>query len=91
MLKIGTHNGMFHADDLLAVALLKLIYPDAEIVRTRDAKTLDECDIVVDVAWFMTIVKSAMIITRAKLPPDERTDHLLWTRACLETLRFGIL
>jgi len=51
MLKIGTHNGHFHADEVLACALLKIMpkYKSSEIVRTRDPKQLGECDIVVDV------------------------------------------
>ncbi|XP_030764091.1 UPF0160 protein [Sitophilus oryzae] len=49
--KIGTHNGMFHCDEALACFMLKQLpeYADAEIVRTRDPKILDTCDIVVDV------------------------------------------
>ncbi|CAG9762589.1 unnamed protein product [Ceutorhynchus assimilis] len=49
--KIGTHNGMFHCDEALACFMLKQLpeYEDAEIVRTRDSKVLDDCDIVVDV------------------------------------------
>nr|XP_019580025.1 PREDICTED: UPF0160 protein MYG1, mitochondrial isoform X2 [Rhinolophus sinicus] len=49
--RIGTHNGTFHCDEALACALLRLLpqYRDAEIVRTRDPKTLATCDIVVDV------------------------------------------
>lgn len=50
-LKIGTHNGHFHCDEVLACFMLKLLpqYKNAEIVRTRDQKVLDTCDIVVDV------------------------------------------
>ena len=49
--KIGTHNGAFHVDEILACAMLKKLpeYADAEIIRTRDPKILDECDVVVDV------------------------------------------
>lgn len=51
MVKIGTHNGSFHADEALACSMLKILpqYKDAEIVRSRDPSTLDKCDIVVDV------------------------------------------
>lgn len=51
MLRIGTHNGTFHADEVLACALLKILpkYKESEIVRTRDPAVLDTCDIVVDV------------------------------------------
>ncbi|XP_005111711.1 MYG1 exonuclease [Aplysia californica] len=49
--KIGTHNGSFHCDEVLACFLLKQLdqYKDAEVIRTRDPKLLDTCDIVVDV------------------------------------------
>jgi uncharacterized UPF0160 family protein len=46
---IATHNGSFHADDVFAVATLLLIYPDAEIVRTRDKEKIDAAYIAVDV------------------------------------------
>lgn len=50
-LKIGTHNGPFHCDEVLAVAMLKLLpeHEKASVVRTRDEALLAECDIVVDV------------------------------------------
>lgn len=49
--KIGTHNGTFHCDEVLACFFLRQLpeYKDAEIVRTRDSARLAECDIVVDV------------------------------------------
>ena len=50
MVKIATHNGAFHADDVFAVAML-LIYlgKNAEVVRTRNPEIIDSCDLVVDV------------------------------------------
>lgn len=49
--KIGTHNGVFHCDEILACFLLKQLeeLKDAEIVRTRDPEVLRECAVVVDV------------------------------------------
>ncbi|MEQ2245260.1 UPF0160 protein myg1, mitochondrial [Ilyodon furcidens] len=49
--KIGTHNGTFHCDEVLACFFLRQLpeYVDAEIIRTRDAALLAECDVVVDV------------------------------------------
>uniref|UniRef100_A0A1A8I2S7 Chromosome 12 open reading frame 10 n=1 Tax=Nothobranchius kuhntae TaxID=321403 RepID=A0A1A8I2S7_NOTKU len=49
--KIGTHNGTFHCDEVLACFFLQQLpeYADADIVRTRDSALLAECDIVVDV------------------------------------------
>lgn len=48
---IGTHDGKFHCDEVLACALLKLLpqYSDATIKRTRNQTILDTCDVVVDV------------------------------------------
>lgn len=48
---IGTHNGHFHADEALAVFLLRLLpeYRHATLVRTRDPDLLNTCTIVVDV------------------------------------------
>ncbi|KAK4191154.1 metal-dependent protein hydrolase [Podospora australis] len=49
---IGTHNGHFHADEALAVYMLRQhipSYANAKLVRTRDPKLLEQCDIVVDV------------------------------------------
>jgi len=49
--KIGTHNGTFHCDEVLACWMLRQLpdYKDAEIIRTRDPEQLAKCDIVVDV------------------------------------------
>ena len=49
--KIGTHDGTFHCDEVLACSLLKMLpeYKDAEIVRSRKPEILADCDIVVDV------------------------------------------
>lgn len=48
-MKIGTHNGVFHADDVFAAAALTLVHPNAEIIRTRDRGQLASCDLRVDV------------------------------------------
>lgn len=49
--KIGTHDGIFHCDEVLACFMLKKLpeFVSSEIIRTRDPKVLDTCDIVVDV------------------------------------------
>ncbi|KAI0015138.1 metal-dependent protein hydrolase [Xylariomycetidae sp. FL0641] len=49
--KIGTHNGHFHADEALAVYMLRMLpsYADSRLVRTRDPAVLATCDTVVDV------------------------------------------
>lgn len=46
---IVTHNGIFHADDVFAVAILRAIFPLVSIVRTRDQKITTLADVAVDV------------------------------------------
>ncbi len=48
-MRIGTHSGGFHCDDVFAVGALKLLYPDAEVVRSRDPDVWKTCDFLVDV------------------------------------------
>lgn len=52
-IRIGTHSGHFHADEALAVFMLRQLpqyAPDrASLVRTRDPALLEQCHIVVDV------------------------------------------
>ncbi|HCR52283.1 TPA: metal-dependent hydrolase [Candidatus Kaiserbacteria bacterium] len=48
-MKIATHNGHFHTDELMAVAALLIKFPDAEVVRTRDEEIIKQSDIAVDV------------------------------------------
>jgi uncharacterized UPF0160 family protein len=49
--RIATHPGGFHADDVFAVAALRLAHPDEaiEVVRTRDAEAQAAADVRVDV------------------------------------------
>ncbi|MBW0486894.1 hypothetical protein O181_026609 [Austropuccinia psidii MF-1] len=48
---IGTHSGTFHADEALAVSLLRSLdrFKSSRLVRTRDPAVLETCDVVVDV------------------------------------------
>lgn len=46
--RVGTHDGRFHADEVMATAILKEIY-EIELIRTRDSKILSRLDIVYDV------------------------------------------
>ncbi|GAB0134430.1 hypothetical protein EsDP_00002803 [Epichloe bromicola] len=48
---IGTHSGHFHADEALAVYMLRMLpaYRDSALVRTRDPNLLEACHTVVDV------------------------------------------
>ncbi|MBI1908402.1 MYG1 family protein [Candidatus Uhrbacteria bacterium] len=46
---IGTHDGVFHTDEAMAVATVLFVHPNATIVRTRDPKVLATCEILIDV------------------------------------------
>jgi uncharacterized UPF0160 family protein len=48
-MRVATHPGNFHADDVFAVAVLGLAAGPLEIVRTRDDEALAECDARIDV------------------------------------------
>lgn len=47
--KIAVHDGVFHADDVFAVALLKIIYKNIEIIRSRDDSILATAELRLDV------------------------------------------
>ena len=38
---IVTHNGKFHADDAWATAVLFVLFPDSELIRTRDPAVIE--------------------------------------------------
>lgn len=51
MIKIATHSGGFHTDDVFAVATLQLLYgiENVEVIRTRNESVLETAEVVVDV------------------------------------------
>ncbi len=49
-MRVATHSGPFHADDVLAWGLVRVfVDPEAELVRTRDPAVLAAADMVFDV------------------------------------------
>lgn len=47
---IGTHNGLFHYDEIVAVGLLSILHNNKiSVIRTRDPQKLSTCNICVDV------------------------------------------
>ncbi|MGB3921672.1 MAG: MYG1 family protein [Minisyncoccia bacterium] len=50
-MKIVTHSGRFHVDDVFAVATALFVYPDSEIVRSRDEEMIKSADIAIDVGF----------------------------------------
>ena len=61
-MKIATHNGSFHTDDVFAIAMLKDLFPAAEVIRSSDEAILAKADIIVDVGKIFD-------------PKNKRFDH----------------
>ncbi|MHA4869387.1 MYG1 family protein [Duganella sp. PWIR1] len=59
---IVTHSGKFHADDAWACAVLHILFPDAELVRTREPAVIEAADFAIDVGGVYD-------------PPTGRFDH----------------
>jgi len=49
ILTIATHDSEFHADEVVAVSLIKFVFGAIKVIRTREVKKLSKADIVVDV------------------------------------------
>ncbi len=47
-MRIVTHDSSFHTDDIFAVAILLMKFPDAEVIRSRDPEIQKTADYVVD-------------------------------------------
>jgi uncharacterized UPF0160 family protein len=50
-MRVATHDGSFHADDVFALGALSLLGEPLDIVRTRDEAVLAGCDLRVDVGF----------------------------------------
>src|SRR4051794_8844262 len=50
-MRVATHDGSFHADEVFALAALSLLGEPLEIVRTRDRDVIAACDVRVDVGF----------------------------------------
>ena len=64
MKTIATHSGVFHADDVFAIAGRKLVCPDAKIIRTRDPDMIEEAHETFDVGgeWWIYIRVAATLV-----------------------------
>lgn len=86
---IGTHNGEFHADDLLAVAALLALHPEAEIVRSRDAATLATCDMLVDVGGTFDAVSGRFDHHQREGAPSPRENGVKFSSFGLVWREYG--
>jgi uncharacterized UPF0160 family protein len=47
---LGTHSGKFHADDVMATAILSFLIGNIKVTRTRNEEILNKLDFVYDIA-----------------------------------------
>jgi len=61
IVRVVTHDGFFHADEVFALAVLKLVFDkegkDMEIIRTRDKGIIEKTEMVVDVGGVYDLAK----------------------------------
>ena len=50
-MRVATHDGSFHADEVFAIAALSLLDEPLEVIRTRDRDLMAGCDLRVDVGF----------------------------------------
>lgn len=54
---VAVHGSNFHSDDVFAVAALRMLYPELEIIRTRKEELLNSADVRIDVGFEYDPVK----------------------------------
>ena len=86
---IGTHNGEFHCDDVMACAALLALHPKAQIVRTRDAKALAECDMLVDVGGVFDSAKGRFDHHQREGAPEPRANGVKLSSFGLVWAQYG--
>jgi len=68
IVKVAVHNGVFHADECMAVAILSLAGFAPSIERTRNPKVIESCQFVIDVGNVYD-------------PANNAFDHHQWSNA----------
>jgi uncharacterized UPF0160 family protein len=66
---IFTHSLQHHADEVMACAILSMLYPEMKIVRTQDLSKAGPDDYVVDTGMVYDPKPTALITTRARIYP----------------------
>lgn len=85
---IGTHNGIFHSDELVACGIMTILLRDLKeviIIRSRDINMLKkECDILIDIG-------SGRFDHHQKNGNGKRTNNIAYASAGLIWKEFGEL
>lgn len=85
-----THNGAFHADEVMSTVVLRALFPDAQIIRTRDAAEIMPAGgrIIYDVGGAYD--PEAMIFDHHQRGGPEREDGALYSSFGLIWKQFGL-
>ncbi len=89
VIKIAVHNGNFHADDVTAFAILNKIFPNNELVRTRDPDELKSCTFRVDVGLYYNGETDFDHHQRDFKEVRSNNDHIKYASAGLVWKKFG--
>lgn len=75
LIRIVTHDGPFHSDEVLSVAILTKIFKNHQIIRTREQALIDLADVVVDVGSVYNH-QLRRYDHHMKNPPQDERGHL---------------
>ena len=88
-MKVGTHNGTFHTDEVLACAIIDMLHGPIHLVRTRDVASLKDCDLVIDVGGKYDGIKY-FDHHQADFQASRQFDNVPYASAGLVWLHFGM-
>lgn len=84
---IATHDGPFHADDVFGAALLMSVFPEADLIRTRDSSRLAHADIVFDVGRTQDV--SSQRFDHHSLVSEKRPNGIIYSSFGLLWREYG--
>ena len=76
IIRIATHDGPSHSDDVLSTAILTTLFKDHQIIRSRDPDILDLCDYLIDVGGIYNH-PSRKYDHHMQNPPSDVHNHIL--------------
>src|SRR4051812_45467880 len=92
-IKLVTHDGSFHSDDLFAAAALSILFSNKnlpyEIIRSRDEETIASADYVFDVGGQYDAEKNRFDHHQAEGAPTPRANGIPYSSFGLVWKKFG--
>ena len=81
LIRIVTHDGPFHSDEVLSVAILTKIFKNHQVIRTRDTTLIDLSDIAVDVG---SVYNHQLCLVNADVHPYYKKSISDWKNEYVE-------